>query len=161
MGEYKQTTSLVLCFNHLFDYLSSILGDNKLHTELRTELDEALTIFFLGFKYDKWYFKLIMRLLNKDDDVLRQASFKEVEDNEEIINFYENEFGFRFKDKLSGAEIINQIHNYFAEKKTLRKPKTEDETKPQNITNKINVIGSKEVTILQHVKAGGDINIKK
>ena len=53
LGTHKQNTSLILCFNDLFDYLSSIFGIYKLHTDLETELKEAQTVFFLGFKYSK------------------------------------------------------------------------------------------------------------
>ena len=139
LGQYSETTSLVLCFNDLFDYLSSILGINELDANFRTELEEAQNVFFLGFKYDKWYLKLIMRLLNKDDDVMRQAAFTEVEDKENIINFYTDEFNFVFEDDLTGNEIIDELHKYFAEKNKLRQVRKEAQTLVQNITNITNI----------------------
>ena len=158
LGQFIETTSLVLCFNDLFDYLASILGANELDSDFRTELEEAQNVFFLGFKYDKWYLKLIMRLLNKDDDVMRQAAFKEVEEMENIINFYTDEFNFVFEDDLSGNEIIDELHKYFAEKEQLRQPKKETEKPVQNITNITNITGNDNI-VAQNLK--GNINIDK
>ena len=169
LGTQMESTSLILCFNHLFDYLSSILGKFELPSKLRTELDDAWTIYFLGFKYDKWYFKLIMRLLNKDGEVQRQASFKGENHGNNIINFYKDEFHFVFEEELTGTEIIKQIHNYFAENNSLRKPKDnalrkpkeEDATTVNKTTNVINVNkGSTVGNIYQGVKTN-DTNNKK
>ena len=124
-------------------------------------IKESQNVFFLGFKYDKWYLKLIMRLLNKDDDVMRQAAFKEVEDKENIINFYTDEFNFVFEDDLSGNEIIDELHKYFAEKNELRKPKKIEQTQAvtQNIThNTINIKGNDNI-VAQDINANKiDIN---
>jgi len=141
LGIYSQSDSMVLCFNHLFDYLVSVLGKNELPVNLRDELKAAQTIFFLGFKYDKWYFKLIMRLLNKDDDVCRHASFKEVEKSKGIINFYTDEFKFVFIEELTGYEIVDQIHDYFKQKDTLRQPMKEQVIHTANVTNNLTFIG--------------------
>jgi len=159
LGIRTEFNSMVLCFNHLFDYLASVLGKNELPANLRNELREAQTIFFLGFKYDKWYFKLIMRLLNKDDDVLRQASSKEVENMEGIINFYTDEFNFVFIEEISGYEIIDEIHKYFKQKNALRQPMA-DAILPQNITtihNITNVTGNNNI-VAQDFKGNLNIN---
>jgi len=157
LGEQTQCSSLVLCFNHLFDYLSSILGNYGLPENLRNEFKETQSVFFLGFKYDKWYFKLILRLLNFPELALRQAAFEEVENKEGIINFYTDEFNFVFLEDTTGEEIINSIHNYFSEKKELRKPKIYTQT-AQQITNIINVTGNDNI-VAQDIK--GNINVNK
>jgi hypothetical protein len=157
LGQYTQTTSLVLTFNDLFDYLSSILGVNELNDDFKIELEEAQTVFFLGFKYEKWYLKLILRLLNKDDNILRQASLKEIMKKNKIINFYEKEFKFEFEEELSGKEIINQIHKYFTGEKALRKPKQVTKSGSGVV---INVSNSQDVNIISNTNAN-NINIKK
>jgi len=157
LGEQTRYNSLVLCFNHLFDYLSSILGNYGLPENLRNEFKETQSVFFLGFKYDKWYFKLILRLLNFPELALRQAAFEEVENKVGIINFYTDEFNFVFLEDTTGEEIINSIHNYFSEKKELRKPKIYTQT-AQQITNIINVTGNDNI-VAQDIK--GNINVNK
>jgi len=157
LGEQTRYNSLVLCFNHLFDYLSSILGNYGLPENLRNEFKETQSVFFLGFKYDKWYFKLILRLLNFPELALRQAAFEEVENKEGIINFYTDEFNFVFLEDTTGEEIINSIHNYFSEKKELRKPKIDTQT-AQQITNIINVTGNDNI-VAQDIH--GNINVNK
>jgi len=157
LGEQTRYNSLVLCFNHLFDYLSSILGNYGLPENLRNEFKETQSVFFLGFKYDKWYFKLILRLLNFPELALRQAAFEEVENKVGIINFYTDEFNFVFLEDTTGEEIINSIHNYFSEKKELRKPKIDTQT-AQQITNIINVTGNDNI-VAQDIH--GNINVNK
>jgi len=147
---------MVYCFNHLFDYLVSVLAKNELPANLRSELQEAQIIFFLGFKYDKWYFKLIMRILNQDDEVLRHASFKEVENCEGIINFYTDEFKFVFIKELTGYEVIDQIHNFFKQKNALRKPKTTIAPEPHSVTNIITVTGHNNIVAQDII---GNVNV--
>ena len=156
LGSYKQNTSLVLTFNDLFDYLVSVLGKFELPQVLRNELDEAYTFLFFGFKYDNWYFRLIMKLLNKDDNIIRQAPFEDIKDKEEVISFYTDELGLSFFEEGTGIDIIRQLHDYFGEQNMLRQPKKEE---PAQGGNTIIVHGDDNI-IVQDVKSG-QINISK
>ena len=164
LGVYKQHTSLVLCFNDLFSYLSSILGAYKLNDVIREQLMEAKYLLFLGIKFDKWYSKLILQLLNIGKNNLKQASVKEIQQTQQlesqnfIIDFYQNEMKISFIEQ-AGNDIISLIHSYFKANQSLRKPKIATQTL-QNITNIINVNDSADVTIIQNV-SDSNININK
>lgn len=145
LGVQNMFNSLVLTFNDLFEYLASILGDHKLSDGLKKQLQEAQSILFLGFKFNKWYYKLIFRLLGFYENAMYRAPMEEIEklNNDDIYNFYANEFNFEFID-VSGKEIINSLYNYYKEKDLLRKPKVEKPT--GNVTyNTINIAGDNNI----------------
>jgi len=161
LGVYNQHSSLVLCFNDFFSYLSSILGGYKLNNTIREQLMEAKYLLFLGIKFDKWYSKLILQLLNFGKSNLKQASFIETGDETNeiqnfVIDFYKNELKIDFIQQ-NGNEIIDLLHNYYKQNGGLRQPKKETQTASQ-ITNIINVNDSKDVTILQNVDSS-NINL--
>ena len=156
---------MVLCFRDVFNYLSAILGSKELNGDLKYKMKTALSILFIGFKYDKWYFKLILQLLNLEEKAIKQASIKEIENSQKepdeqnlVIDFYKNEFKIRFVSQ-EGTEIVDLLHKHYKEKDLLRKPKKEINT-VQSITNVINVNDSKDVTILQNVN-DSNINLNK
>ena len=76
-GNIKVEGSLIFTYEELFDYLIAIFGKHELHQDLRQELKDARLILFLGFKFDKWYFKLILKLLNFHKDSIRRAGLKD------------------------------------------------------------------------------------
>ena len=165
LGNYKEFDSLVLCFRDVFNYLAAILGNNQLNGDLKYKINSAQSILFLGFKFDKWYFKLIMQLLNLGEKAIKQASLTEIEQIDEnqqqnvLVNFYKNEFKIRFI-KQNESEIIDLLHQHFKEKNSLRKPKEETKT-AQNVTNIINLEGDNNVVLQDIGKVGGDISVKK
>jgi len=158
LGVQNMFNSLVLTFNQLFDYLASILGDHKLSDGLKKQLQEAQSILFLGFKFNKWYYKLIFRLLGFYENAMYQAPMEEIEklQNDDIYNFYVNEFNFQFID-ISGEEIINRLYKHYKEKGTLRKPKKA--TQSGNVTNIINISGDNNI-VAQNI-SDSDLNITK
>jgi len=163
LGVQNMFNSIVFSFNHLFDYLVAILGDHKLSDTIKKQLQEAQSILFLGFKFNKWYYKLIFKILGFYDNAMYQAPLNEINqlDNDEIYNFYVNEFNFQFIE-VSGKEIIEKLHEHYNSTNELRKPKTTN-TNGQVINNIININGSNNI-VAQNIKdANLDINqqIKK
>ena len=88
LGVQNMFNSLVLTFNQLFDYLASILGDHKLSDGLKKQLQEAQSILFLGFKFNKWYYKLIFRLLGFYENAMYQAPIDEIENLSSLKTLY-------------------------------------------------------------------------
>lgn len=159
LGVQNMFNSLVFTFNQLFDYLASIFGDHKLSDGLKKQLQEAQSVLFLGFKFNKWYYKLIFRVLGFYENAMYQAPMEEIENlnNDEIYNFYVNEFNFEFID-VSGEQIIDGLYQYYKEKDLLRKPKSKSQS-GQNITNIINVHGNDNI-VAQGIDAK-NVNIEK
>ncbi len=63
LGNVEKWESLILTYDDLFDFLSEIMGDRELPTNLKNALKEADSLIFLGFKFEKWYVQLLLRIL--------------------------------------------------------------------------------------------------
>lgn len=68
-GHIGYEESLILTYSDLFDFLFNVFGRNNLPLSLRHILEiqdsgEAKDYLFLGFRFDKWYLQVILRLLN-------------------------------------------------------------------------------------------------
>jgi len=167
LGNYKEFDSVVLCFQEVFNYLSAILGTYQLSQKLKRKISISKSVLFLGFRFDKWYFKLILQLLNLDAKAMKQASAKEVGDfvgesqkQNLIIDFYRNEFKIRFIQQDSN-QIIDLLHDYYKKNDMLRKPKTETQTAPQQVTNIINVNGNDNTIINDVDRSNINLNQNK
>lgn len=109
-GDYTDINSIVLTFDDLFDYLISIMGDYELN--IKSELIRATSVLFIGFNFDKWYFKLLLKLvkINKNKrlhshDIGQEGS----------KNFYSDEFKVEFFGDNTAEEIISEIHKFAIE----------------------------------------------
>ena len=134
-GNIEVEGSLIFTYNDLFDYLIAIFGKRELHMDLRREIQESRMILFIGFKFEKWYFKLLLRLLYENKSKLSHAAAKDIrsyfiEDGKEndlertelfncVKNFYTEEYKVGFID-LTGEEIVDTIHEKLSQKNELR-----------------------------------------
>ncbi len=99
MGSVLEEESLVLTYNDLFDYLRAILGAKELPTEIRTCLDEAEHLIFVGFRFEKWYMQMILRLLNfynRKGNASQYAFNQSIADD--VRSFYYDQFKIEFVD---------------------------------------------------------------
>lgn len=130
-GNIERESSLILTYDDLFDYLFAIFSKHELHQDLRRELQRARMILFVGFRYEKWYFKLITRVLNVHRGKLSHAPLKDRDLLPDVRNFYSDELKVKFLD-YSSLDIINALHDRCSEKKLVRtKKKNEVMHKPE------------------------------
>lgn len=118
-GDIETDGSLVFTYDDLFDYLIKIFGDFKLPQSLQNELKRSSVVLFLGFKFDKWYFKLLLRLLKLNEVKIKGAPNHEKNLMPAVKNFYSDEFKLKFLD-CNETEIINFIYEKCKESNTLR-----------------------------------------
>ena len=130
-GDIETEGSLILTYDDLFDYLFAIFGKYELHQDLRKELQNSRMILFVGFRYEKWYFKLISRILNLHKGKLSHAPLRDKKLLPDVRNFYSNELNVKFLN-YNSIDIIDTLHEKCNEKNILR-TKT---TNKQNIMNK-------------------------
>ena len=123
-GNIESEGSLIFTYDDLFDYLIAIFGKRGLHNDLKKEIQSARMIIFLGFGFDKWYFKLLLRLLDVHKGKLSHAFIKDKAILPQVVNFYSDEFHIRFID-MPGTEIIDELHEKCAEKNMLKTKKEE------------------------------------
>jgi len=118
-GNIEKEGSLILTYDDLFEYLLAIFGKHELHQDLRREIKNARTILFIGFRYEKWYFKLITRLLNVHNGKLNHAPLKDRKLLPDVKNFYTDELKVNFLNYCS-EDIIDILHSKCEEKNSLR-----------------------------------------
>jgi hypothetical protein len=53
----------IITFDHLFTFLSGIMGDRKLPGTLLETLMKATTCIFLGVRFDRWYMQLLLKII--------------------------------------------------------------------------------------------------
>ncbi len=113
-GVYTDMNSMVLTFDDLFDYMLNIMGDNEIN--IKSDLRNYNAVLFFGFQFDKWYFKLLLRLMQFQNDKLLHSHDIDIC---EAKNFYADEFQVEFVP-FSAEKIIFELHNYFAVNKMLQ-----------------------------------------
>jgi len=120
-GSIDEHDSLVLTHDDMFVFLQSILGAYDLPIELQTALEKADYFIFLGFKFEKWYVQLIIRLLNLHikKGGMQYAFNKNISQN--IKSFYYDEFKIDFIDH-DVSEFINQLYKRCKEYEILKIP---------------------------------------
>ena len=118
-GSVDSEGSVILTYNDLFDYLISIFSKFELPLEFKSQLQSSRLILFLGFQFDKWYFKLLLRLLNLQEGKLNHAGLNDRQLLPQVRNFYADEFKVKFLN-YSGVEIVENIFDKFKGKEKLR-----------------------------------------
>jgi hypothetical protein len=110
-GDYKDLNSMILTYTDLFEYLESIMGVKGLKAKDQWKDFEFEKILFLGFSFEKWYFRLlqwIMKLdiekfssdLTPEDTSANQDSFKELCSDEFQVEFFDD----------NAAAIIDELY---------------------------------------------------
>ncbi len=120
-GSYDVEESLVLTYNDLFDYLFAVYKKFELPNTLKDELkNDSYLILFVGLHFEKWYFKLLLRILNCHEPKRNFGSEKDRNMNIQLQNFYAEEFKTKFL-QFTSSDIINSIYKKFEEQNKLRR----------------------------------------
>lgn len=120
-GDMDKTESIVYTYDQLFEYLEAIFSKQDLPPTLKSILNEESNfILFIGFRYEKWYFKLLLRLLKLYKIKSKYGSGKDASIQVELIrNFYTEQFKVKFID-YDETTIIDAIYGKCQELGILR-----------------------------------------
>lgn len=123
MGNIEKKESLVLSHDDMFAYLHSILGVYELPTELQNMLKEADSFIFLGFRFQKWYMQLILRLLNMyfKTDKYQYAFAEHIQ--KDVHSFFVDEFNIEFVDEDEQG-FVDELYKRCEEEAILREEKS-------------------------------------
>ncbi|TAF64474.1 MAG: hypothetical protein EAZ55_11605 [Cytophagales bacterium] len=117
-GSIQEEDSLILTSDDLFEFLFSVLsGEQQLPRELRSTLKAGKIFLFLGFNFQQWYLKLILRLFELHRDTLPFT--EESQMTEELKTFYIDNFEMTFID-LTAKECIDEIYEFFKNENGLK-----------------------------------------
>ncbi|MEL7145769.1 MAG: toll/interleukin-1 receptor domain-containing protein [Bacteroidota bacterium] len=115
-GSSDDVESMILTFDDLCDFFTNLIGSSNLTIEpvLRT----TKSVLFLGFRFDKWYSKLLIKLIPILNEKLLHANNI---DQPSVKNFYTEEFEMDFFEQ-SAADIVDKIHEEVAERGLITEP---------------------------------------
>jgi|GEM_PF-2366222 len=129
MGKYDERHSLVFSYETLFWFIATIFQKESPElTALKNCFYNASYFLFMGFRFDKWYLKLLFFLFKKvlqTPDNYKTSKkiaylFKKpgIEDN--ILNYYKSEFKLEFPTE-SQKEFLEKVYQICNDRGILRK----------------------------------------
>ncbi len=121
LGTFSDDHSMVFSYEDLFSYLEGVFGAYKLPDTLRESLQQAEHLIFLGIQYDKWYMKLLLRLLKLHIEKNVEACSKEGVMQGELKDFYEEHFEEINFFERGALSFVKQLHAACKERGALRK----------------------------------------
>ena len=131
-GSIEEENSLIVTTDDLFEFLFSILGgENRLPRELQNSLKNANVFLFLGFDFEKWYLKLLLRLFRLHQDPMPIVSRQGEGLQNNMRAFYVNNFEMQFLD-MDAKSLIKALYDHFEAAGKLRDIQVTDESENEN-----------------------------
>ncbi|MGB0525355.1 MAG: SIR2 family protein, partial [Flammeovirgaceae bacterium] len=126
-GSVEDDESMIFSHDDMFEFLFAVLGNYQLPKEIKNQLKSAKNFILLGFTFEKWYMKLILRLFNLHTGrFLRYASKSKEIITPETRELYENHFRINFIDKEL-TDFIDKIYTLCDVENLLRELGTGEE----------------------------------
>jgi hypothetical protein len=66
LGDFNEG-DVIITFDHLFTFLSGIMGKRELPQNIQEALKKARTFVFLGVHFEKWYVQLLLRIITSKE----------------------------------------------------------------------------------------------
>jgi hypothetical protein len=113
LGSHKNWESMVFTHDSLFEFLYNLFPLEKLSQKFKSSILNASSFLFLGFKYDKWYLKLIFFLLQKirgNKGTENLAIYTGHDKFSKVKDFYTDEMAFSFNE-VNVYQFINELYD--------------------------------------------------
>jgi hypothetical protein len=109
-GCIENQRSIIFSQWDIIQYLFSIIKEFKLPQNLREALKKSNYFIFIGFDFDKWYLKLLLRLLLEESKPAI-ATLEGKPFDEKLKSFYQRRYGLEFVD----AHIEEYVRSLYDE----------------------------------------------
>jgi hypothetical protein len=129
MGKYDEKNSLVFSYETLFWFIANIFQkESATKTAIKESFSKASYFLFMGFRFDKWYLKLLFFLFKKvlqtpdDYKTVKKIAylFKKPGAKDNILSYYKSEFNFEFPAE-SQKEFLEKLWKNCSDRGILRK----------------------------------------
>jgi len=115
LGSIDEMESLILSHDDMYDYINVMLTQNPLPQAIKNVLFKGGTRYImLGFKFEKWYVQLLLRILQlhkKDVPIAKNAASKNMDNvSEEIKSFCFDQFNIEFIPN-DIDQFVTQLYN--------------------------------------------------
>lgn len=119
-GTISEPYSLISTQDDLFEFLFAILrGEVPLPEVIESTVNRAQIFVFLGFDFQQWYLRLLLRLLRLHEDPIALATLPQPSTPTAIKTFYEKHFEMIFVPQ-NREEYLGKVYQVCKEKGMLR-----------------------------------------
>lgn len=120
-GSLQHKESMVISLDRLYQFIFGILGIRQLPKVLQDKVRQASHLVFLGFSFDDWYMKLLLRVLKVHEKEISYAHPPGPGGiDRQNRSFFESNFKVTFLDKKID-EFVTGLHGMCEENGLLRK----------------------------------------
>lgn len=120
-GSVKHKESMVISLDRLYQFIFGILGVRQLPKLIQDKVRQASHLVFLGFSFDDWYMKLLLRVLKVHEKEISYAHPPEPSGlGKQNRMFFESNFKVTFLDKKID-EFVSGLHSLCEQGEMLRK----------------------------------------
>ncbi|MBK7475395.1 MAG: SIR2 family protein [Haliscomenobacter sp.] len=120
-GSERHKESMVLSLDRLYQFIFGILGVHQLPKLIQDKVQQASHLVFLGFSFDDWHMKLLLRVLKVHEKEISYAHPPGPHGiDRQNRKFFESNFKVTFLDKRID-EFVSGLHGQCAEGGLLRK----------------------------------------
>jgi len=109
LGDLKASDA-IMTFDHLFTFLSGIMGKKELPKEIQEVLKKAQTFIFLGVHFEKWYVQLLLRIITASKEKKDKYTILRNSQNTDLCTFVARrlEVDFLVSDPL---EFVDELYD--------------------------------------------------
>ena len=128
-GSMRHKESMVISLDRLYQFLFAVLGARQLPRLIQDKVSQATQLVFLGFSFDDWYMKLLLRVLKvheKDISYAHPPGQGHIQSFNK--NFFESNFQVTFLDRKID-QFVSELHGLCQEEGLLRR-KSENMASP-------------------------------
>ena len=119
LGDFSEG-DVILTFDHLFQYLSGIMGKRELPYAIQESFKKARTFLFLGVHFERWYVQLILRIITTKEKKEKYSILKK-EGSNEVYAFMARRLELDFME-TAPLDFLNQLYEQCAARNMLKSP---------------------------------------
>lgn len=157
-GNKRHKESLVISLEQLYQFFFAVLGARPLPKLIQDKVQKATQLVFLGFSFDDWYMKLLLRVLKvheKDINYAHSPDPGSLRHDNQI--FYESNFKVTFLDRQIDT-FVADLQQLCQEEGLLRKPSVKTGSEFQPIRDLVAKFRLEEaMDQLDHLLVEGDL----
>lgn len=124
LGNFAEEDYIVT-FDHLFTYLSGIMGKRELPQTLLESIKKANSFIFLGVQFERWYVQLLLRIITNSRDGKDKLSLLKGSAGSEMRSFITQRLDLKFLEE-EPTDFLDELFDKCDEKGILKisKPKS-------------------------------------
>jgi hypothetical protein len=116
LGDFSEG-DVIITFDHLFQYLSGIMGKRELPHAIQEAFRKARTFLFLGVHFERWYVQLILRIITTKERKEKYSILKG--GSSEVYTFMARRLELDFLE-AEPIDFLNQLYEECSNRRILK-----------------------------------------